>query len=61
MSRRATTESEWLTWSCRGRVNPETNEELPEEQRLEKDGNYSVRAWMAVITYLLSDYRFLYE
>lgn len=36
-------------------------EELPEEQRLQKDGQYLVRSWMAVLAYLLSDYRFVYN
>ena len=35
--------------------------DLPEEQRITEDADYSIRAWMAVITYLLSDYKFLYE
>ncbi len=34
---------------------------LPEGERLEKDENYVVRSWMAVLTYLLADYQFLYE
>jgi len=25
------------------------------------DRNYTLRAWSAVLTYLLSDYRFLYD
>lgn len=35
--------------------------ELPEEQRVTEDPNYAVRSWMAVVSYLLSDYKFLYE
>ncbi|MBX3183243.1 MAG: DUF1588 domain-containing protein [Polyangiaceae bacterium] len=54
-------ESNGLKWSCRVRTNRETGEELPREQRIENDPNYTVRAWMAVITYLLSDYRFLHD
>lgn len=50
-----------LPWNCRGRWNRLTGEELPEGERLEQDPNYTMRAWMAVLTYLLSDYRFLYE
>jgi hypothetical protein len=48
-------------WSCRGRWDRLTGLELPEGQRLEDDKNYVIRSWMAVITYLLADYRFLYE
>ena len=51
----------WLQWPCLAYVNPNTLEEIPEADRLVEDPNYTVRAWMAVITYLLSDYTFLYE
>jgi hypothetical protein len=54
-------ENPWLSWWCQARVDPNTQVELPEDKRLGEDPNYTVRAWMAVITYLLSDYRFLYE
>jgi hypothetical protein len=53
--------SSGITWRCRGRVDPATDEDLPEGQRVEDDDNYAVRSWMAVITYLLSDHKFLYE
>ncbi len=48
-------------WPCRGRWDRTTGAELPEGQRLEDDKNYVIRSWMAVVSYLLSDYRFLYE
>jgi hypothetical protein len=54
-------EDPWLSWWCQARVDPNTQVELPEAERLGEDPNYTVRAWMAVITYLLSDYSFLYE
>lgn len=38
-----------------------TYEALPEGQEVVGDENYSIRAWMAVITYMLSDFRFLYQ
>jgi len=54
-----------LEGECRARwyraADGRTNGDMPEELRLERDENYSIRAWMAVITYLLSDYRFAYE
>jgi len=34
---------------------------FPEEQWLEFDTSYSVHAWTAVMVYLLSDFRFIYE
>lgn len=35
--------------------------ELPEEEQIRTDEQYIIRAWMAVVTYLLADYRFVYE
>lgn len=35
--------------------------DLPEDQQITKDEKYTIRAWMAVVTYLASDYRFLHE
>jgi hypothetical protein len=51
----------YLTWNCRARTDFWTGAELPEGERVEWDGNYTTRAWMAVLTYLLLDYQFLYE
>jgi hypothetical protein len=51
----------YLPWECRYRRAPGAAEDLPEDQRFELDENYTVRSWMAVMTYLLSDYRFLYD
>lgn len=50
-----------LPWACQGRRNPVTGEVLADTAKLTQDKDYVVRAWMAVVTYLLSDYRFLYE
>lgn len=50
-----------LAWACRARVNPQTGMDLPVAERIERDENYTIRSWMAVMTYLLSDYAFLYE
>lgn len=57
----AGTIDEWITWNCRARTDFWTGEELPEADRIERDAHYTTRAWMAVLTYLLLDYRFLYE
>lgn len=35
--------------------------ELPEEERITRDESYTIRSWQAVVTYLLADYKFLYE
>jgi hypothetical protein len=50
-----------LPWQCRSRQNFWTGDDLPAERRIERDENYTVRAWMAVVAYMLGDYRFLYE
>lgn len=50
-----------LPWSCRGERDFFTGEDYPEDQRVRSDENFSIRAWMAVTTYMLSDYDFLYE
>ncbi len=47
--------------TCRATKDPNTGVDLPEEQQIINDGTYTVRAWMAVLTYMLMDYRFLYE
>ncbi|MEZ4471614.1 MAG: hypothetical protein R3F60_12585 [bacterium] len=46
---------------CQGRYDFWTNEDLPDPERLVRDDRYTVRAWMAVMTYLLADWRFLYH
>jgi hypothetical protein len=38
-----------------------TGEPYPEGQSVVDDANYTVRAWMAVLTYMLSDNKFLIE
>ncbi len=50
-----------LPYECHGRQNPVTGEELPDAMRLTEDRNGTIRAWMAVMTYLFNDYRFLYQ
>jgi hypothetical protein len=50
-----------LQYNCQGRKNWSTGEDIPDASRLKDDKNYVVRSWMAVVSYLLSDYRFLYE
>ena len=46
---------------CRYRRDLDSDEQLPENQRLIDDPGYSVRAFMAVGSYLMSDYRFLFD
>jgi hypothetical protein len=53
--------NEWLPWACHVNQDYWTRTDLPEEERLRQDPNYVIRSWMTVVTYLLSDYKFLYE
>lgn len=56
------TPSTALSWSCRARWDRENNDsDLPSEVRIDYDTNYVIRSWTAVMTYLLSDYRYIYE
>ncbi len=50
-----------LPWSCQRDTDFYTGQPLPEGREVVRDEKFTVRAWMAVMTYLLSDYRFLYE
>lgn len=50
-----------LPGACQATTDYWTGMPLPEERQITNDDNYTVRAWMAVISYLLSDYRFLHE
>ncbi len=54
-------EDEWLPWECQAKNDPLTGEELPEGQRIDRDRSYTVRAWSAVLSAILSDFRFLTE
>jgi hypothetical protein len=51
--------------SCRARAeylaDGSQGDVFPDEQKLEFDSNYNVHAWTAVMVYLLSDFRFIYE
>jgi hypothetical protein len=47
--------------ACRATADPFTNEDFPSERRITRDDEYTIRAWMGVVSYLLSDYRFLHE
>lgn len=38
-----------------------TGNPLPEKNHVTRDTDYTIRAWMGVLAYMLSDYRFLHE
>jgi hypothetical protein len=50
-----------IVWDCSGRWNPIDGSDLPDDVQIKDDPNYTLRSWMAVMTYLMSDYKFLYE
>ena len=58
-------EERTLLYECRMYYNPLTFERLSDEEHAQDeivyDSNYVIRSWSAVITYLLSDFKFLYE
>ncbi len=45
------------------KLRPRTDNKAPYEpgMRLDRDENFTVRAWQAVVTYLITDYRFTHE
>ncbi|MFQ3172172.1 MAG: hypothetical protein ACI9DG_002212 [Oleispira sp.] len=54
--------STYLEWGCRARWDRENDDQaLDSAAHIDRDENYVIRSWMAVITYLLSDYRYIYE
>ena len=53
--------SEDLVNQCRLNRDRNTDADLPQDRRVNRDSDYHVRAWMAAVSYLLADYRFLYE
>ena len=50
-----------LPGPCRSNQDYWTGADLPEERRTNNDPDYTVRAWMGVLTFMLSDYKFLHE
>lgn len=50
-----------LTYTCRSQRDFWTNKEHPKDRQVYSDADYTVRSWIAVMNYLLTDYRFLHE
>jgi Protein of unknown function (DUF1592) len=50
-----------LEFWCRGQWDHSTGAELPEEVRIYQDQERTIRAWQAVMAYLMMDYKFIYE
>lgn len=56
--------SRYMSYPCYVTKDPVTGESLSGDrydERIHKDDTYVIRAWRAVITYMLSDFKFLYE
>ena len=58
---RETSTTNFLPDPCRAQGSPVDAAPLPMASRIVADPNGTVRAWMTVLTYLFSDYRFLYQ
>jgi hypothetical protein len=50
-----------LDYGCWGRSDPQTGVALPDASAIHDDKNFTVRAWGAVFTYLLSDWKFTHH
>lgn len=50
-----------LYWECQGRIDPNTGKDIDDSKKIDDDPNYTIRAWQAVIAYLILDYKFLYH
>ena len=50
-----------LDYNCSGQKSPVDGSDLPAASQIKDDPNFTLRSWMAVMTYLMSDYKFLYE
>jgi hypothetical protein len=50
-----------LPWECQAQNSPVDGSKLPMSVQIGDDKNFTLRSWQAVIAYLLSDYKFLYE
>lgn len=50
-----------LSYTCRNHNDYWTGKEHPKERQISADADYTVRSWIAVMNYLLTDYRFLHE
>lgn len=50
-----------LPGDCRGRWDPTDGSDLPDDVQINDDPDFTLRSWMAVMSYIMSDYKFLYE
>ncbi|HEY4117128.1 MAG TPA: hypothetical protein VGM56_04710 [Byssovorax sp.] len=50
-----------VNWECEGRWDWTDDSDLSDDVIISDDQNFTMRSWQAVVTYLLSDYSFLYQ
>lgn len=50
-----------LDFECQARTDWWSNAELPSDRQIRKDADFTLRAWMAVVSAMLTDWHFLYE
>jgi hypothetical protein len=53
--------SKELPYDCRATKDYYSGTEFVPERKITNDETYVIRSWMAVVSYLLGDYKFLYE
>lgn len=53
--------SSTLPSACSATIDPWTGDNLPAERSVRHDPRFTLRAWAAVLSYLLADWRFLHE
>ncbi len=58
---KAGTYSAELPGACRSERDYWTGNDLPENRKISQDPDYTIRAWMGVLSFMLSDYKFLHE
>jgi hypothetical protein len=50
-----------IPYNCQGQWNPTDGTNLDKSIQITDDKNFTLRSWLAVVSYLLADYKFLYE
>ncbi|MBM4359228.1 MAG: hypothetical protein FJ096_14080 [Deltaproteobacteria bacterium] len=50
-----------LPYDCRAERDYYSGTPFPDDRKVTTDFKYVIRSWMAVVTYMLGDYKFLYE
>ena len=51
----------WMNGQCQAHEDPDTGAKLDDQHKIEQDPNYVLRSWMAVVSYLMQDAKFLHQ